>query len=53
MKGVGIHAPAAHLGIILRNRLAFSDLFPHTKIYPEYSTKFSLELGLYQNKYAL
>ena len=53
MKQVGIHAPTAHLAIFLHTRLAFNDLFPHMKIYPEYSAKFSLELGLYQNKYAL
>jgi len=53
MKRGGIHAPTAHLAIILYIRLAFNDLFPHMKIYPEYSAKFSLELGLYQNKYTL
>jgi len=53
MKWAGIHAPTAHLAIILHTRLAFNDLFPHMKIYPEYSAKFSLELSLYQDKYAL
>jgi len=53
MNQAGIHAPTAHLAIILHTRLAFNDLFPHMKIYPKYSAKFSLELGLYQNKYTL
>jgi len=53
IKWAGIHAPAAHVAIIMHTRLAFNDLFPHMKIYPEYSAKFSLKLGLYQNKYAL
>ena len=52
MKRVGIHAPTAHLAIILHTRLVFNDILPHMKFYPVCSAKFSLELRLYQNKYA-
>jgi hypothetical protein len=45
MKRVGIHAPAAHLAIILHTTLDFNDILPRMKIYPLYCAKSSLELG--------